>query len=353
MGSLSVRHRQLEIELGIELNDIKYSKLQELVAAGVGETSAMEFKLAPPLKAGTGGSPQAEHDPSKIDKWEFSKDIAALANAGGGAIFYGIAELSPHKATAGKIAPFKNLKDWVEAIEKAIALWVRPRPEFQVIPVYPHWESDEGIIIVAIGESAIFKRPFMNFSEQNHAKIAFPVRNGATEIRYMGEEEIELLYRERFRSSDERLARLTEVVSLGERHLDPIPGNCERVIWLCQAISPTYPASFPIDYSLMEVASKWTVGLGLLNYMRPHFSRRRVIFSDGQDGGSNSYSARFELHSDGSVFGDVPLYPEHFKERGMDQWRFQQLELEEKFFTFSIRSGNGLETLKLVANLGF
>lgn len=326
-----IRHRRLEQELGCLVADLDLAALDALIKGGFRESAVVEFKKEPPkTKPDNGGSPQ-------LDKREFSKDLTALANSGGGIILYGIEESRTDPGLAGRIMPVAGLLLWRERIQKAIAKAIQPLPEISVRYLLLDGKEDVGILLVALGESARAMRPYMSTPTPEHNQASFPIRDEECQIRYMDENEVELLYRERFRTYDDRLRRAHEVLETGVARLNKTAVLAERVIWLVQAVSSTYPARLPISPALVSLAEEWLRSDRNQRDLHSYFNRRKVIISDASPNDATSYATRYELHSDGSAFGGVALYPEHFNGRSMNQWRFRQEDLETLLFDLTRR----------------
>lgn len=126
---------------------------------------------------------------SDSGKREFARDIAAFANAGGGAILVGITE-GEQPQIVGVELQF-DVEEWCRAVTGSR---IEPPPRFSVDSV----ETESGTCIVVVVPPSADSPHAVSHNQQ---RLEYPVRNGTTK-RYMREREVARAY-------ERRLARFT------------------------------------------------------------------------------------------------------------------------------------------------
>ncbi len=128
-------------------------------------------------------------------KLEWAKDVAAMANTGGGWIVFGIAEKDGQPDLADHLSPISWLEDEAKRLRAWAAAYTSPAVfgiEFTPISV-------EGGDIVLVRIPAPIDRPV--FAVARHGGLWVPVRYAA-HTRFMGTTEIEREYRARFQREE-------------------------------------------------------------------------------------------------------------------------------------------------------
>ncbi|MET3368440.1 UNVERIFIED_CONTAM: hypothetical protein ABIE34_001680 [Jeotgalibacillus campisalis] len=203
--------------LGREPSALTYQMIEAAVAQQVRESGALDWKGVLPTK-----------EDSEPDI-KFAKDVAAMANSGGGMIVFGVAEVRETSA-AREIVPVEG---WTEAVELKLRGWawalIQPSvPRLQFIPL----ESDDGSLVIVLEIPPSFETP--HFLMKNDS-IRAPKRYGSRTV-YMTERDIEQAYRARFedrRSHDRTLSELLDEVLDGVDRYDHV--------WLAAAARPISP----------------------------------------------------------------------------------------------------------------
>lgn len=198
--------------LGLSPCPLTDELLEAAVAAGVTETDDLDWKSElPPIK--------------NLSQTDVPKDIAAMANAGGGMIVYGVEE--NQKAATGR----KDTGDFSEGHERAyrsVAVSAISPPVFGL--VIHRLGTDCRAVVVIIpasvdGPHLIYKNDY----------FGAPVRNDA-DTAWMRERQIEAMYRARFeerRRSSEAVDSLYSEAAEGR--------DSEKRAWLIAVAHPRIP----------------------------------------------------------------------------------------------------------------
>jgi divergent AAA domain protein len=173
--------------LGLEAGNATIDLIQQAVDHGVEETADLDWK-------------QAVYN-SRKPNWdeEAAKDIAAMANSGGGWIVFGVKESGGTNA-ASEIAPI----GWSAAEQQRIlrTAYAKIGPpvvgiEFYNIPCGD--EGDGSVVMMRVPDSA----DAPHFARKGDNAFVAPRRNGPHTV-YMSDREIERGFRERFQYADDR-----------------------------------------------------------------------------------------------------------------------------------------------------
>ena len=187
--------------------------LDEAVAAGAPEASDLDWKSElPPAK----GLPQTD----------FPKDVAAMANSGGGVIVFGVRE--SQKAATERV----DVGDFDEAYERTLrsaAITAISPPVFG-LNIHRLGDGEKRAVVVEVPASV--DGPHLIYRGEY---FGAPVRNDSDTV-WMKERQIEAMYRARF---DER-RHATE--SLDNLFTDAATGrDCEKRAWLIAVAHPRRP----------------------------------------------------------------------------------------------------------------
>lgn len=173
--------------LGLEAGNASIDLIQQAIDHGVEETSDLDWK-------------QAVYN-SRKPNWdeEAAKDIAAMANSGGGWIVFGIKEGGATNA-ACEIVPIA----WSAAEQQRILriAYAKVGPPVIGIEFYDIPCGDEGggsVVMMRVPDSA----DAPHFARKGDNAFVAPRRNGPHTV-YMSDREIERGFRERFHHVDDR-----------------------------------------------------------------------------------------------------------------------------------------------------
>lgn len=152
--------------------------LNAAVSAGVEETSDLDWKSElPPVKG--------------LSQTDFPKDVAAMANSGGGVIIYGV--LESQKAATKRVDVGEFDETYERALRSAAVTAISP----PVFGLNVHRLEDEGTRAVVVEVVASVDGPHLIYRNDY---FGAPMRNDADTV-WMKERQIEAMYRARF---DER-----------------------------------------------------------------------------------------------------------------------------------------------------
>lgn len=203
-------HRLLGVPAGPITNDM----ITAAIAAGLSETDDLDWKSElPPAKA--------------ITQTDYPKDIAAMANTGGGTIVYGIAETQGIATARSDIGEFDETR---ERTMRSAAITAVSPPVFG-LDIYA--VGAPGHRVVAVVVPGTIDAPHLIYRGEY---FGAPIRNNADTV-WMKERQIETMYRARFderRHTNEALTNLYAEAAAGRDTGDRA--------WLIAAAKPRIPA---------------------------------------------------------------------------------------------------------------
>lgn len=264
--------------------------IDEAVAQGIAETDDLDWKASlPPTK--------------RLNESDFPKDIAAMANSGGGAIVYGITE--QEKKAAGRVNT-GTLTEVHERSLRSVAVTAIVPPVFGLDIVQLGEEGNRCLAVVvpasADGPHLIYRNEY----------FGAPIRNNADTV-WMKERQIEAMYRARFeerRHAAEALDHLYSELIAGR--------DTEQRAWLIAVgrprVTPTTITRWDRDEArqLFKAATARTLKyaqrqgirpLEIVDTLNPRPGLRRWVVARSQsaDGDPSWREARASIHFDGSV----------------------------------------------------
>lgn len=218
--------------------------LNDAVAAGVRETRDLDWKSElPPRK--------------NITQTDFPKDVAAMANSGGGVIVYGVREAQ--KAATERVHIVEFDEGYERALRSAAVTAISP----PVFALGVHVLVGDGALAVVVEVPASVDGPHLIYRNDY---FGAPVRNDADTV-WMKEREVANAYRARFdeqRHAREALTNLYAQVSAGRA---VVPHA-----WLYAVASPRVPSvasgtdrddARDIFEEAFTLAQGWTTGIGV------------------------------------------------------------------------------------------
>lgn len=190
--------------LGIEPGALSPALISTAVERKVEETADLDWK-------------SALYDPRKPN-WqdEAAKDVAAMANSGGGWIVFGIVEDGKANG-AFQIAPVEwNATEQQRILRTAYARIGPPVLGLEFFPL----DVDEGqVVLLRVPDSS----DAPHFARKGDDAFVAPRRNGPHTV-FMSDREIERSFRERFQRSDDREHHLRALIEQAARGLNPEQG---------------------------------------------------------------------------------------------------------------------------------
>jgi hypothetical protein len=296
---------RIHAELGESPTALTHEMVRRAVDQDMAETDDLEWKRALP-----------QGPEKKLE--EFAKDIAAMANTGGGLIVYGVSEDSDERAD--ELLGVVNGKSERQTLHSYAARWVRPLIGDLVIE--PLDDEREGPGVIAVFVPASPDAPHVVVYAQN--RMGVPYRYGP-HTNWMSEHELERAYRDRFsRRADDRAA-LVALIDGVRPEID-----LDKGVWLALAarpvLSPPPRSSRPdplnatkaildaitLDEQVTGESSRFQELLGLSNGVigDPRTGLRRWRFRSHRPEADLQASAGWpvvELHHDGAIIVAVEL----------------------------------------------
>ncbi|MEO3763902.1 ATP-binding protein [Streptomyces sp. B8F3] len=207
--SFTALHRAL----GMTPGPITDELLDAAVAAGVTEATDLDWKSElPPAKG--------------ISQTDFPKDVAAMANSGGGVIVYGVHE--KQKAATKRV----DVGEFEEGHERAMRSAAITAISPPVFDLRVHRLKSVGNRAVVVEVPSSVDGPHLIYK---HEYFGAPVRNDSDTV-WMKERQIEAMYRARFderRHATEALDTLVAEAAAGR--------DADRRAWLIAAAHPRIP----------------------------------------------------------------------------------------------------------------
>lgn len=191
--------------------------LDAAVDAGLEEKADLDFKLTLPAAGALGQS-------------DIAKDIAAMANSGGGILLFGVRDSASRASEAPGISPELTLDTYLRDIRRVALNRISP-PVLDVVPVTFN-DGDRHALAVMV--PATEDVPHLIFSGEN---FKAPYRNGP-DTAWMNERMLEAAYRTRFAAKQAATRTLREIV---DHAIDGRP-VAERA-WMVAVARPTHPAA--------------------------------------------------------------------------------------------------------------
>lgn len=210
-------HRALVLEPG----DISINLFKQAIEHSVEETSDLDWK-------------RVAYD-SRKPRWdeEAAKDIAAMANSGGGWIVFGIEE-DGDKNAASKIVPISwSATDQQRILRAAYAKIGPPVVGLEFYQIECGDEDSGSIVMMRVPDSA----DAPHFAKKGDDAFVAPRRNGPHTV-YMSDREIERGFRERFQHADDQERLLQDRYERACEGLRPEDG-----VFLAVAAIPYEPVS--------------------------------------------------------------------------------------------------------------
>lgn len=237
--------------LGRDPGPITDEMIDAAVESGLAETDQLDWKSElPPAKG--------------LTQTDYPKDIAAMANSGGGTIVYGVEETQ--KSATGRRDTGVLAEGYERALRSAAVTGISP-PVFG-LGIHSLGEDGRRAVAVVVPESV--DGPHLIYRGEY---FGAPIRNDADTV-WMKEREIEAMYRARFeerRHSAEAITNLYDEAAVGR--------DTRMRAWLIAVAHPRLP---------------------VLNRTRPTLAQAKELFRLGGDHGL-VYVARNGMHPLDSV----------------------------------------------------
>ncbi|ERH15237.1 divergent AAA domain protein [Actinomyces graevenitzii F0530] len=196
--------------LGIEPGELSIELIERAVEEGVQETASLDWK--------------SEFYNFCKPGWddEAAKDIAAMANSGGGWIVFGIIE-EKETSAASQFKPIHWNSDKQQRILRTAYAHIGPSVlglEFFALP-----KDDGHIVMMRIPDS----HDAPHFAKKGNGAFVCPRRNGP-HTAFMSDREIERSFRERFQRRDDDEQQLQHLYEQTGRSIDLTSGVCLSIV---------------------------------------------------------------------------------------------------------------------------
>ncbi|MGW5609542.1 AlbA family DNA-binding domain-containing protein [Streptomyces sp. NPDC003753] len=283
------RLSRIEGLLGTRLDNVAYDAIADLVGnAEAAENENLDYK-------------QAHYAMDARGKEELAKDIAAFANHSGGLLVLGMAEV---KGVPSKVFDVELDDAHLRHIRQVVAANTAPPVRYEAIRVPKPGSPDTGFLLLAVprspyGPHAVTAPP----TRQSTDCLRYP-RRGDSKTEWLTETDVATAYQARFMAGAERDQRMAY---LEEEIVDALAQRTTP--HLITTLVPEQAGDMVIDsgrftrYEQELLATQLFLGQGGRNFGRVSVGPRRLIVTEG----GSRYSARAELHRDGSATIALPL----------------------------------------------
>lgn len=285
---------------------LDFALIERACAESVPERTDLDWKRQLPLTA-----PRSEHKAKQAQQIELAKDIAAMANSGGGMIVYGISETTQSGTSAAEtIVPVGIVDETVTRDVRRVAgnLVYPPVVGLDLIPLAPQEDAAGGVLVLLVPDSA--DRPHLVHPSNGQDWFGAPYRHGP-DTEWMVERQIAAAYTERqsgrrrqVEEFDTRFAEFTDTLAHGS-----------DLRWVVAYAVPDQPNRRPKALSQAKAhaiieqawASPITRGFSAADITREAQTRRglrRFTRADTRSmsgAGSAKARARVEIHADGAI----------------------------------------------------
>ncbi|MGW6936869.1 AlbA family DNA-binding domain-containing protein [Lentzea sp. NPDC054927] len=303
---MSIMWSRIHTELGRSPTPLTHDMVVQAIAQRVRENEDLDWKRDLAWK-------QKNLPPKVVEqkKWEFAKDVAAMANTRGGLIVFGVDEANEEATALTGVQNDERVRQSVRSLA-----WQHVRPLVDGLLVEPLNDvaGGQGLIVVSVPASS--NAPHI-VGEKN--EMGVPYRDGS-DTRWMTESQLERAYRDRFaRRVDDRAALSALIEHLGSE-IDLANG-----VWVAVSARPAALTSLAGErpkreqvtathLQMLDLASeiqstdqgRISVIAELPNYavINPRAGLRRWVMVSNphaEDPAELPDWGRVELHHDGSV----------------------------------------------------
>lgn len=263
--------------------------VDQAVASSVTETDDLDWKSELPPERG-------------LSQTDFPKDVAAMANAGGGVIVFGVVEDA--KAATGRTDVGPLSEGHERALRSAAVTAISP-PVFGLDVIVL---GEEGSRVVAIVVPGSVDVPHLVYKGEY---FGAPIRNDADTV-WMRERQVEAMYRARFaeqRNSHHALDTLYENTATGRDH--------HNRAWFIGVARPRVPVAIPprltrdearklaeasAQLALVFVSRAGIHPLESVDRLNPRPGLRSWVLNSSSESDATRWTEAWaSLHDDGSV----------------------------------------------------
>jgi hypothetical protein len=306
---MAITWSRLHERLGIQVaRPLDVADIVQAVTLDLDEDEALDFK--------------AQLRSDEAAKVELAKDVAAMANSGGGLIVVGVGEEGDDKHLVA--APYEIPAEPEQAIHQLLASRVRPLVRPVVEPIRGDGEAN-GYLLIQVPDSPAAPH-FYEYNPGPKTPPGAPFRHGSGTL-MMREHDLERAYRDRFARQSNTLVRLEHLVHettdrLGFTEMDT---RHWAVVATTPLASPPIGAPRPDADAVREARARASKREGALNLdgqrsdllgelsLNPRRGLRRWIMrNENSDQGATWTTRTYaELHDDGSSVLAFPVTATH------------------------------------------
>lgn len=296
----------LHARLGEATTPLTYELIERACAEGVSERADLDWKKTLPLTADKSDPKAKQHQ-----QLELAKDVAAMANSGGGMIVYGIDETrTAGTSAAERVVAVGPVNETTTRDIRRVAgnLIYPPVVGLELIPLAPDGDADAGVLALLVPDSA--DRPHLIHPANGAEWFAAPYRHGP-DTEWMVERQISAAYTER---ETGRRRRAQEFDERFDEFTDSLRQDT-NLRWVVAFAVPEQPGARRRDLNpvaanrIIDAAWRhpWRGGIGPEDLTRSASTRRglrrfsRTGSRNLSAAGSATARARVEVHADGAV----------------------------------------------------
>jgi len=280
---------RIEGLFGRRLDELDYRAIAELVdSSDAAEGEDLDYK-------------QAHYRPDDRGREELAKDIAAFANHLGGLLIIGMAE---NNGVPSKVLDVDLDDARLRHIRQVIVSNTAPPVPYEPITVHNPAAPGTGFLLLAVPRSPAGPHAVTApASRPSKDTLRYP-RRGGSRTEWLTQTDVATAYRARFTAAAEREQRLADIE---EDLVDALAARTTP--HLIVTVVPEQPGDLVIDsarftrYQQELLGTQLHLGQQVSNFGRVSVGPRRLIVSEG----AGRYSARAELHRDGSATIALPL----------------------------------------------
>lgn len=299
----------LHTVLGEDRPGLSFTMILRACEAGVEERSDLDWKAQLPLTA-------SDAEGKQTQQAELAKDIAAMANSGGGLIVHGVRQIvDPNSSAADVVEPVGQVSeaDLQQIRQVAGSLIYPPVVGLQLLKLAPEENPASGVLALHVPDSQAAPHLVHPARRQSEYFIA-PWRDGPHTSR-MVERQIASAYLLREQGARRRRQEFEDLwLSAVRVATKPGPaGTAAPPVWVIAVAAPDQPYPRPrnlmIDKADSVFASarsfKGLAAYGALDLVKAEQTRRglRRYFRVGERHlrGNVTPCARVEVHTDGAI----------------------------------------------------
>lgn len=231
----------LHAALGEATAELDFALIERACGRAIRENTGLDWKQVLPLTAGRDDQSARQHQ-----QVELAKDVAAMANSGGGMIVYGVAEVrSAGTSAADHIQPVGAVDETTFRAIRQVAgtLVYPPVTGLQLLPLGPAGHPDDGVLVLLVPDSA--EAPHLVHPSNGRDWFGAPYRHGP-DTEWMVERQLATAYAAR---ETGRRRRAEGFDARFDTFTSTLPGD-SHVRWVVAQAVPEIPLLRPRELQL-------------------------------------------------------------------------------------------------------